>query len=248
MGETHARNNFNGRQTLVSQCKNNKGRKCSGSRRRAGVRSAGRGIQREFLEEEEFELGLERWLRIREEALGKRGREGLVWSLACWVVPSRGLSASLGNFELSRERDMSHRNYTDRLEIDLKTQLCDFTERERLCQPGVRTLKVTGIIRHWADQHFFFINMTGGLKRNLGMIFTPPDHDGFLHCLFPSSQPQNISSLNAKTASSQGSLRPALTNETKQRHPLELHPHPLVGKPRQRFGGSLSDLFHLSSS
>lgn len=83
------------------------------------------------MEEEEFELGLERWLRIREEALGKRGREGPLWSLACWVVPSRGLSASLGNFELSRERDMSHRKYTDRLEIDLKTQLCDFIERKR---------------------------------------------------------------------------------------------------------------------
>lgn len=26
---------------------------------------------------------------------------------------------------------LSHRKYTDRLEIDLKTQLCDFTERER---------------------------------------------------------------------------------------------------------------------
>lgn len=56
-------------------------------------------------------------------------------------------SVCLGNFELSRARDMSRRNYTDRLEIDLKTQLCDFTERDRI-RPGVRARNVTGIIRH----------------------------------------------------------------------------------------------------
>lgn len=74
-----------------------------------------------------------------------------MWSLVCRAVAQRALSASLRNFELSREKDMSHRKYTDRLEIDLKTRPCDFRERGRErdhIRSGVGSMKVTGVIRH----------------------------------------------------------------------------------------------------
>jgi hypothetical protein len=51
--------------------------------RHAGIKSDGEGIKKDFLEEEGFELGLERRLGIQQEALGTGRKKGLVWSLGC---------------------------------------------------------------------------------------------------------------------------------------------------------------------
>lgn len=61
-----------------------------GGRRKGGIKSGGEGIKKDFLEEEGFELGLERWLGIQRQAGGwgvRGGERGFVWSglLGCSI-------------------------------------------------------------------------------------------------------------------------------------------------------------------
>lgn len=95
-----------------------------------GLGLMGKGSRKTSCRNKDLSLALRDGWEFKRRHWGKE-RKGPVWSLACWVLLQRSLRVPLGNFELSRERDMSHRKYTDGPEIDLKTQLCDFTERER---------------------------------------------------------------------------------------------------------------------
>jgi hypothetical protein len=174
-----------------------------------------------------------------------------VWSLGCWAVLERGFGVSLGNFELSCKRDMSHRKYADQLKIGLKIQSCDFRERNHV-RPGEWATKVTGIIRHWADQRFLInklvLPLHWGLKGTSGNHLAHP----CLWCFsafFLSLCPIILQMLPTHpSGSAWGSVqlikyRGSVSRSTYIMPLLRSRVSHLVWKLRQGYGGSLRAIF-----
>lgn len=63
-------------------------------------------IKKGFLEEEGFELDLERWLEMEQEAQKEKRRERVCVVWVAGLLPREVCRVSLDNFELSHGRDV----------------------------------------------------------------------------------------------------------------------------------------------
>lgn len=110
-------------------------------------------------------------------AVGEKGRKGLC-GLGCWAVLWSGFSVLLDNWTVMWKRHVTQKIHRSTKNWPADTAM--WLQRERPCQAGVWATEVTGIIRHWADQHCLInklslpIHWLMGLKGTSGSYLGHP--------------------------------------------------------------------------